>query len=430
MENHAVHFDKLKNQKILLAHSGGVDSSVLAYLLVQEKLNFSVAHCNFQLRGAESDSDFQFVRKWCLENEIPFYSKTFDTEAFKKENKIGTQEAARELRYNWFFSLMENESFDVILTGHHLNDQLETFLINTIRGTGLPGLLGISSSKPLCRPLLEFTKKEILEFAKENKIQWREDQTNSEAEYLRNHLRKNVIPPLVNARDHVLNNFKTTLSQLNETEEFIVEQMELLRKKIFKIERGVTVLLIAELKKIKSLHFCLHRWLAPLGFDAKEVEKLIDAQSGKFLVTSSHRLIRDREKLLLSILLPSDQEEIPIDIDKGEMSLPLGIDWKIVSSEEVETFRPNEAYLDKDLLKNPLYLRKFRKGDYFYPTGMKGKKLLSKFFKDEKYSLLDKEQQWLLTSGKDIVWVVGKRCDRRFIVQSNSKIKLLMWTGK
>jgi len=430
MEKHALHFDKLLNQKILLAHSGGVDSSVLAYLLLREKINFSVAHCNFQLRGTASDLDLQFVRKWCLDNKIPFLSKIFDTEDFKKKKKISTQEAARELRYNWFFSLMENESFDVLLTAHHLNDQLETFLINTIRGTGLTGLLGIPSSKTLCRPLLQFSKKEILDFALANKIQWREDRSNFETDYLRNQLRKEVIPPLENARDNMLNNFKTTLSQLTETEKFIVGQLESLRKKIFKIEGGVTVLKIAALKKLQPLHFCLHRWLAPLGFDAKEVEKLIDAQSGKFLATSSHRLVRDREKLLLSTLLPMDEEEIPIDLEKGDSPLPLGIHWKTVSSEEGHSFQSNQAYLDKDLLKYPLYLRKYRKGDYFYPTGMKGKKLLSKFFKDEKYSLLEKEQQWLLTSADKIVWVVGKRCDRRFIVHSNSKNRLLMWIGK
>lgn len=418
--------DELQDKQLLLAHSGGLDSSVLAHILLKEKIHFSVAHCNFQLRGEESDKDLVFVKNWCDDNKIPFYAKVFDTKIYKEKHKLSTQEAARELRYDWFYSLLNKKGMDGIITGHHLNDQLETFLINATRGTGISGLLGISNKRKLYRPLRMLSRKQILSIAENNKIQWREDASNAELEYLRNQIRHKVITPLEKIKPDAISNFKTTLENLAEAEAFLQENLALLKTKLFEQQKDRTLIDIALLKNQKQLRFCLHYYFAPYGFEAQQVLKLLDASSGKRLESTTHRLIFDRTKLILTPLQTKAVNNAWIDLDQKEVKLPLDLVWETNPVKIKSKWNPNEAFLDKEILKNPLQLRKYQKGDYFCPTGMKGKKLLSKFFKDEKYSLLEKEQQWLLCSGDAIVWVIGKRCDRRFTVGSQTKNKLLM----
>ena len=418
--------DELKDKQLLLAHSGGLDSSVLAFILLREKIQFSVAHCNFQLRGKESDEDLNFVKKWCDYNEVTLYAKVFEAKIYKEQHKLSTQEAARELRYDWFYSLMNQHGMDGIVTGHHLNDQLETFLINATRGTGVSGLLGILSKNKLYRPLRMLSRKQILSIAQKNKIHWREDASNAELEYLRNQIRHQVITPLEKIKPNALSNFKTTLNHLSETDAFLQEHLDLLKSSVFEEQHDRILIDISSLKNQNHLKFCLYHWFSPYGFEAKEVLKLLDASIGKRIESSTHRLIFDRTKLILTHLGTKQIEEVWIDLSQKEAKLPLELSWETNPLEIKSKWNSNEAFLDKDGLKNPLQLRKYQKGDYFYPTGMKGKKLLSKFFKDEKYSLIEKEQQWLLCSGDAIVWVIGKRCDRRFTVRSQTKNKLLM----
>ncbi len=418
--------DELKDKQLLLAHSGGLDSSVLAFILLREKIRFSVAHCNFQLRGKDSNEDLNFVKKWCDHNKIPFYAKVFETKVYKKQHKLSTQEAARELRYEWFYSLLKQHKMDGIVTGHHLNDQLETFLINATRGTGILGLLGISNKDKLYRPMRMLSRKQILAIAQKNKIQWREDASNAAAEYLRNQMRHKVITPLENLKPNALSNFKTTLEHLSEAAAFLQENLNLLKSNVFEEQQDRILIDITSLKNQKYLNFCLHNWFVPYGFHAKEILKFLESSSGKVIESVSHRLIHDRTKLILTRLETKNTEELWIDLESRKVKLPLPISWEVNPKKIKSQWNPNEAFLDKELLKNPLQLRKYEKGDYFYPTGMKGKKLLSKFFKDEKYSLVEKEQQWLLCSGKSIVWVLGKRCDRRFTVGVQTKDKLLI----
>ena len=416
----------LSGKQLLLAHSGGLDSSVLAHLLLKAGLNFSVAHCNFQLRASESEADMKFVEAWSREHSIPFFCVKFATEIHKEFYKKSTQVSARDLRYDWFYSLMEVYEFDFLLTAHHLNDQLETFLINTTRATGISGLLGIQEKETLLRPLRTIPKKELIKYAEAEKISWREDQSNASDAYLRNAIRHHVIPAIEEVVPNALQNFQSTLDHLDLANDFIRESLETQKNKLFKNTGKSLSIEIKELEELPTLSFCLHHWFAPFGFDTKEVVKLMESESGKVIYSPSHRLIRDRSSITLSLLYSKEDNQFLFDPLKNNQDLPIQLSCESIEIKGKETWESHQAALDKRMLKKPLSLRKSIKGDYFYPTGMKGKKLLSKFFKDEKYSLLEKEQQWLLCSENKIVWVIGKRCDRRFIATINTKKVLLI----
>jgi tRNA(Ile)-lysidine synthase len=409
---------KWQQKKMLLAHSGGVDSSVLAHLLVKLKCNFAVAHCNFQLRGAESEADQYRVQNWCKQNSVPFFSVRFVLP--KKEGSI--QSKARQLRYDWFNALLEIHHFDLLLTAHHLNDQLETFLMHLGRGTGLSGLLGIPSSATLFRPLLSFSKKAIEAYAKHNNIDWREDSSNLSLAYWRNALRHEVIAPLLNTHPQYLHHFKNTLAHLNSTQYFVEKQLIALKKTIFLSKKDHISINIKSLKALPSLNFCLHQWFSPLGFHFKEVLKLLEAQTGSSIRSATHRLTHNRSTLLLDTLTL----EAPLDdIFYWDLKKPLKNPINLTTRAE-KTKNKKSAILNPTLLKMPLKLRKYQRGDYFYPQGMSGKKKLSKFFKDEKYSKVEKEKQWLLCSEDDIVWVIGKRVDQRYAAPDNFNLPLII----
>ena len=417
---------KLTGNKILLAHSGGLDSSVLGHLLLKAKLNFSVAHCNFQLRGSESDKDAQFVESWCRDNAIPFFSVRLSTEAHKNYYKKSTQVAARELRYKWFDALIKGYGFDLLLTAHHLNDQLETFLINATRGTGISGLLGIQEQADLLRPLRSLPKKELIQYAQAQGVLWREDSSNASDDYLRNALRHHVIPELEQVVPNALQHFHSTLHHLTLANDFIQESLEALKQKFFTVEEDQIKIEIKELLQLPSLAFCAHHWFSPYGLNSKEVIKLLNADSGKVIASETHRLIRDRSDLILTKKREIEKKQYTFDPTQSNIDLPILLKCEEITPKKATVWDSHQAALDKMLLKKPLSLRKSTKGDYFYPIGMKGKKLLSKFFKDEKYSLLEKEQQWLLCSEDQIVWVIGKRCDKRFVATESTKDTLLI----
>ena len=426
IENTRKELSSLASEKLLLAHSGGVDSSVLAQLLLEQNLSFSVAHCNFQLRGSASDADEAFVQDWCKVHNIPFFVKHFDTQTFKKEQKQSTQLAARTLRYQWFETLRTAHGFSTLLTAHHLNDQLETFLMYATRGTGIAGLLGISERDWIQRPLSGVTKSAILAYAEKHAIAWREDASNATNAYLRNEIRHQLVNPWVESHPESLSNFKTTLTHLSEAHAFIQSQLEQLKKQIFTSKDQGIELQLTAFEQLPQKHFCAHHWFSPYGFSAAEVLKLCSASKGKALFSSTHRLIREREVLLLTTLNETSNATVALDLNSPKTPLPISLVWETLISPPKRDWKNHQAALDKALLKKPLYLRKYQKADYFYPSGMKGKKLLSKFFKDEKYTTLQKESQWLLCSGEDIVWVVGKRCDQRFVGTTSSAEILLM----
>ena len=422
-----LHF--LKEKKLLLAISGGIDSVVLAYLLQQLDYDISLAHCNFKLRGIESDGDEQFVRDFASENNLKLFATSFDTESFAKDNKLSIQVAARQLRYIWFHQLLEENSLDYILTAHHLDDNLETFLINLTRGTGLEGLTGIPvQNDKIVRPLLTFSREEIEKFASENKIEWREDSSNSSDKYLRNKLRHDVVPILKSLNPSFLNSFQDTLKHLEQAKSLAEDASVLVYKQVVTEKNVQKFFRLFDLKRLPNFEAYLFQWLQPFGFTAwKDISNLTEAQSGKFILSEKYRLSKDRDFLILEEIPKEDSTVYEIEAD-AEISIPLKLKTETVSEAEKRT-NPTGIYVDKETLKFPLHIRKWREGDYFCPAGIEGKKKVSKYFKDEKMSLSDKENTWLLLSEDQIVWVIGKRQDKRFKIKNTTnqllKIALL-----
>ena len=412
------HYPNLWKTQLLLAVSGGIDSMVLLDLLHKLNLNITIAHCNFKLREKDSEDDKNFVTSYAQLHNIPFFVKNFDTESFAKDQKLSIQLAARKLRYDWFFELKEKHGFDYIVTAHHLDDSLETFFINLSRGTGLEGLLGIRENENVIRPLLDFSKSQIQQYASENNLNWREDISNASDKYLRNKIRHHLIPVLKEINPDFLQSFQKTRQHLQASQNFtenIVE--EILNEILIKKKNNIT-LDINKLNNHKNKEFLLYQWLSEYGFRAwNDLFDLLEAQSGKFVETENYRLLKNRNELVLfSKNNLSTEEEYLIQEENSYINYPIQLRIsKVETMSEINN--PKVIYVDKNLLIFPLLFRRWQKGDYFYPFGMNGKsKKISKFFKDEKLSLFDKENTWLLCSDNQIIWVVGKRLDHRFAV--------------
>lgn len=423
--NHIItNFPFLSGSKLLIACSGGLDSIVLVKLLHKLKIDFSVAHCNFKLRGKESDGDERFIIELAGKLQFPIFRIDFDTKKYAKEHKLSIQMAARNLRYDWFKKLATEYNFEYILTAHHADDNLETFLINLSRGTGIEGLTGIPEINEIfIRPLLPFSRTEILKFAKDNTLEWREDSSNSSIKYLRNNLRHEVIPNLKSVNPQFLSNFNTTIEHLKQSNEFIKEQVLYLKKELFEISENECVKIsIGNLHKLGNPKTSLYFLLKDYGFKAwEDIEQMITAQSGKQVFSETHRLVKDRDYLLLTNISEEiSDRKYSIPEDESMIMIPPGT-LKFKNTEEISDVNLNTVYVDKEKLKYPLTVRKWQEGDYFYPLGMKGKKKLSKYFKDEKLSILAKERVWLLCSDKEIVWIINYRADNRYKISPQTK---------
>lgn len=291
----------LKQSKFLIALSGGVDSMVLADLFNKNKLDFSIAHCNFKLRSKESDDDEDFVLNWCAKNKIQSYISRFNTTNYCKKNKIGIQEGTRNLRYDWFYKLKDLYNFDYIVTAHHLDDQIETYLINSMRGSGLNGLVGIPEKQNnLFRPLLEILKDQILEYAKSNKIDFREDSSNLKNDYYRNMIRNSIIPEFKRFDDNVMLKFQTTINNLNSTKIFADITLNEIKSKIFDLAENNIKINIDDLKKLKPLDYYIHHLFVEFKFDFKEIIKLFKSDSGKYIKSNSHKLTKKKNYLIIT----------------------------------------------------------------------------------------------------------------------------------
>ena len=290
-----------KECNFVVAISGGVDSMVLANLFLINNLKFSIAHCNFQLRGKESDDDELFINKWCSEKDIKLYNKKFTTEDYCKNNKLTIQMGARELRYEWFRELIDKEKHDFIVTAHHIDDQLETFIINSIRGTGIDGLVGIPDNiNKIIRPLLMTSKDQIIEYSKVNKINYREDSSNDKEDYLRNKIRHSVIPYLKSDDDNVLLKFKTTIENLNSTKIFVQKVISKVRDRVFIYEGENIITNIDLLKDLDPIEFYIHELYKDFEFNHKEVMKLFDSDSGKYISSSNYNMTKQKNNLIIS----------------------------------------------------------------------------------------------------------------------------------
>ena len=416
-------FQFLNGKKLLLATSGGLDSMVMAHLFRKLNYEIAIAHCNFQLRGMESFEDQNFVQEYANANTIPLFVTQFDTKAFAEDYKLSTQVAARELRYNWFYELLETENYDYILTAHHADDNLETFLINLSRGTGLEGLTGIpEKNENIIRPLLLFSRQEIENYAKENNIKWREDSSNTSDKYLRNKIRHHLVPMLKELNPNFIASFQKTQTYLQEAQDMVEDASIIVYQQVAKQEGDDIHFDLNQLKKLPNYKSYLYQWLNEFGFSAwEDIYALVESQSGKQVFSLEFRLIKDRNSLILSpINLINEKEEFLIEENQKEVKIPLNLSFCKVT--DISLVSNTTIFVAADKLQFPLVLRHWNEGDVFQPFGMEGKsKKVSKLFKDEKLSLIDKENTWLLCSNNEIVWVIGIRQDERFRIENTTK---------
>lgn len=418
-----------KGDRVLIALSGGVDSMVLAELLRRCGYNIAFAHCNFRLRGAESDGDEQFVREYAQRVGVKLFVKQFDTHQYVADNKVSVEMAARELRYAWFNDLInanqslnssgasnnsdgwQNLRFDKLALAHHADDQIETFFINLLRGSGIKGLKAMQPCNGMyIRPLLWASREQIKKFAIENGIQWREDSTNQDTVFLRNKIRHNLMPVYdgikSDAREKILQSVECLASE-NQL------YRELLKDKLSAIETVDGVL-----HSVEKRHFglqLLFEWIRDFGFSYSQCESIyasLDGEPGREFYSNEYQLVVEKETV----------ELFPIDIEKlagKELSFS---EFEISPSFKLQTSNPDVAQLDFDKLKLPLKMRSWQQGDRFRPLGMRGSKLVSDFFNDLNFTAYRKKTAQILTDADDnIVWIVGYRIDDRYKITEKTK---------
>jgi tRNA(Ile)-lysidine synthase len=423
----------LKDKKLLVAVSGGIDSVALTTLLSELGFAISLAHCNFNLRAEESNLDEEFVKKLGEKLEVAVFTKQFRTKELVLKNKESTQITARNLRYNWFLKLVEQNSFDYVLTAHHADDNLETFLINLTRGTGLDGLIGIPEINGVfVRPLLTFSRNEIEVFIKEHSINWREDKSNATTKYIRNKIRHQVIPVLKEINPSLLDAFAKTINNLKESQDLVEDGIKKVASDIIIVEQNSIKIHIRELQKLSNPKAYLYQLLKEYNFtEWNNIYKLLSSQSGKKVFSKTYTLLKDREYLFLFKNKKTNPVET-IFINENQQEITTPIHLKIENAEKKLIANKQTIFIDKEKIVFPLQLRKWQNGDFFYPVGMKGKKKLSKYFKDEKFSLIEKQNSWLLcNNNNDIIWIIKNRQDARFEVtkQTTSLVKISIQKG-
>jgi len=419
----ADNFSFLNGKRLLLAVSGGVDSMVMTHLLEQLDFEIALAHCNFQLRAEESVGDQHFIEDYAKDHQLTIFVTRFDTKAFAADHKLSTQVAARELRYGWFQELLETHNYDFLLTAHHADDNIETFIINLTRGSGLEGFTGIPAiNGSVVRPLLAFSREDIHKYAQANDLAWREDSSNASDKYLRNKIRHDLVPILKELNPSFLDSFQKTQQYLQDAQTLVEDASVLVYKQVVQEKEDELHFNLNQLKRLPNYKSYLYQWLNGLGFKAwDDIYNLVESQSGKQVFAENYRLLKDREFLILSKkTTETGIEEYLISKNQTEISVPVKMSLTKVNA--LSNVSNMSIFADQDKLQFPLTLRKWKEGDLFQPFGMGGKsKKVSKFFKDEKLSLIEKEQTWLLCSGSQIVWIVGLRQDERFKVDNTTK---------
>lgn len=424
----ADHQIDLSRRRVLLALSGGVDSVVLAEVLHQMGVRFGIAHCNFQLRGAESEGDEALARELAARYGVPFFTVRFDTTAYMAERRVSVQVAARELRYRWLHETREANGFHYLATAHHLNDNIETVLYNFIKGTGIKGLRGmLPKNGKLIRPLLEVSREEILAFQKEHNLVYREDSSNASAKYTRNKIRHHLVPLIEEINPGFEQGFADRLKILSDLEDMYEARFRKTARQLF-LKRGAdTYIPILKLKQLNERRSILFEYLKSYGFNAAQVDDMLgalDSDGGRQFLSDQARVVKDRRFLILTQLAQS--ATAPILIERPDQLVKLdGFSLSLTQAKAIDTTIEKDkahAYLDLDKVAFPLMLRPWRQGDYFYPFGMKlKKKKVSKYFKDQKMPIHQKEAVWILECGQKIVWIVGERIDERFRVSDHTQ---------
>ncbi len=427
-----IQFNKKQNlfqpkDKLLLAVSGGVDSVVLCALCKEAGYDFAIAHCNFKLRGAASDSDEKFVQQLAETCNVPFYGTHFNTSTIVSETKKSIEEAARDLRYDWFAAIAKEHGFQFILTAHHADDNIETVAMNFFRGTGIKGLRGIlPKHNNIVRPLLFARRAELEAFVQTNNLAFVTDHTNAENDYTRNYFRNEILPLVSKSYPHAKDNILKNIQRFTETEILYQQAIAIHVKKLVE-RKGVEVHIpILKLLKTVPLATVMYEIIKEYGFTAHQAGEavlLLQRETGKYVSSATHRIIKNRHWLIIAAM--QNTEALHILVEEKDTNIVFEAGELRMEKQDAAKFQPAAdnliATLDAAEITFPLLLRRWKMGDYFYPLGMKKKKKVNRFLNDLKLSLTQKENTWVLEMDKKIIWVVGKRIDDRFKVAPSTK---------
>jgi tRNA(Ile)-lysidine synthase len=418
---HQNHLFTVKDD-LLVAVSGGCDSIVLAYLLKKTGFNFSIAHCNFQLRGEESTRDEQLVQHFCSQNVIPFYGEQFETTAYAAQHKLSVQEAARALRYEYFNALINSatqQPFRFILTAHHANDTIETVLMNFFRGTGVQGLRGIQPKQQnIIRPLLFATRAEIENYAADNNIDFITDSSNESSKYSRNFIRNEVLPLVSTKYEQVEQNILHAIDRFTDFEKIYIDFITTAKQKLIDLKGTEIHIPILKLQQFTAWQTVYYEIIKEYGFAATQLTeaiKILKAENSKYIASATHKLVKNRNWIIITPNENVQSQFIIIEATHRSVNFENGtLNIETFTDKALElTTNNNKAILNAALISFPLILRKWKEGDYFYPLGMPKKKKVARFLIDLKLSKPDKEKVWVLESDKKIIWVVGYRIDDR-----------------
>jgi len=412
--------------RLLIAVSGGIDSVVLCELCHLSGFTFTLAHCNFGLRGEESRRDEAFVRSLAVRYDCNLLVKAFDTMAYAGEHHLSMQAAARDLRYTWFSRLVWEGNARYVATAHHLDDNIETMVMNFFKGTGIAGLRAMLPVQGIVvRPLLFTGRAEIAGFAQERNLAWVEDSSNVEDKYTRNFFRHQLIPLVTKAYPAAISNLSDNIGRFREIELIYRNAIEQQKRRLLEQRGDELYIPVLKLKQARPLHTLLHEIISPYGFSPHQTEAvagLLDSGSGRYILSATHRILKDRKWLIVSPLDKTKAAIIPVE--KGDPAI-LFERGQLLLRTEASVHRldqgPRVALLDATAVRYPLLVRKWKPGDYFYPLGMRKKKKLSRFFIDQRLSLADKEKVWVVEADKRILWVVGYRIDDRFKVGPHAR---------
>ncbi|NPA69072.1 MAG: tRNA lysidine(34) synthetase TilS [Chlorobi bacterium] len=418
-----------REDKILLALSGGCDSVVLFDILKKLNCNFAAAHANFKLRGKDSDDDEIFTENLCKKNGIELFKKSFDTRKYAKTNKLSLEDAARKLRYEMFYEIADSHGFTVIATAHHLNDRMETFFINLSKGTGIKGLRSIQPKKHnIVRPLLFAPKHKIELYCKNEGLSYRTDKSNFDTYFLRNKFRHSVLPVFFEVNPKFAESMSRNFKHLTELEKIYNEYVNKKKDEIISYNNNLIYIDINKLTSSKAPLTLLYEIIHPYGFSSKQSEDILNnlknLQTGKIFYSAKSRLLKDRNNLIISTGKNTEQKTFIINKDVKLTEKPVKLSFEIIDRKEISDFKTgkNTAFADVEKIKFPLKIRTSKTGDFFFPFGMRGKKLLSDFFTDMKLNLFEKEKINLLTSADDnIIWIIGYRTDDRYKISENTK---------